>query len=307
MLEEYTFEQDRLDGTFLGMQQVAAFRPDDITVPQVQDIIDDAQSARGTYLDKLTGQTQKVAAFHTALDAVHDTCTTVHAAMRSRYRKDPTSMEQIEKIPVQDQTIGETTQRAEVLVRVWKLLPLPENAPPQPGPLPHYFLPHEGMSVSVLEAQQTALGTSVQQRRSADTEFEKAEAELHTQERRIHDFNVAAGEQGRAQFPDLQSEERELIDSIPTEPPVSAPGPASVQSAEVRSSSSVKLKAASARASKFDWQKLDANQEWQDFAMDVPLSILIAEGLSAGELQFRVRGKNSRGTTEWSDPVSVPL
>jgi len=72
--------------------------------------------------------------------------------MRSRYRKDPVSMESIEKLPVQDQTIAETRLRSTLLLRTWKLLPLPPDAPVQPGPPPHFYIPHDGMKVADFEA-----------------------------------------------------------------------------------------------------------------------------------------------------------
>lgn len=308
MLEEYTFEQERLDGVFYVMQQVATFLPDDKTPMDVMGIIQDATNTRDLYVTKFTVQSSKLAAFHTALAALHDACTSVHASMRSRYRTDRTSLEQIEKLPVQDQTIGETKRRAELMIKVWKLLPLPPGAPVQPGPPPHYFIPYDGMTTTVLEGLMTDLTVCEAERKTADAEFEQAEAQLHAQERTMHDFNVAASAQGRAQFPNMESIEREMIESIPEEPPVSAPAPAVVESWSPTGTGALKLKAASARATKFDWQKLDGGGLWQDYALDVPLSILIATGLPLGvPIEFRVRGKNSRGTTDWSDPATVTL
>jgi len=308
MLEDYNFEIDRLKGVHAVMLLVPTFLPDDLNAAAVQAIVTASETLRdNTYLQKLAEQTAATAAFNGAVEALHDACVSVSAAMRSRYRSDPVSMESIARIPVQDRTIGETRQRATILVKVWKLLPLPPNAPVQPGPLPHYYIPFDGMNVAAFEALQAAMATTEAESKTADAAWEKAEGQLHQQERLVHDLNVAASAQGRAQFPDMNTVERELIESIPEEPPVTAPGTAVITQAESPEAGAARLKVTCPRASRYDWETQTGGGPWEPLIADVPLSVLISTGLPAGNMSFRVKGKNSRGDSEWSEPAEITI
>lgn len=308
MLEEYNFELDRINGVHAVMQLVATFLPDDKAPAAVATMITDAIAVRdGTYLQRHAEKIQADAQFNGSVTAVHDACVSVHGAMRSRYRKDKVSMESIDRIPTQDQSINETRHRGEVLLRTWKLLPLPADAPVQPPPPPHYYIPHDGMNVAAFTTLATTMTTKEAAAKTADGEWEKAEALLHEQDRLLHDFNVAASAQGRAQFPDLSSVERELIESIPEEPPVSAPGTAVITSASSVAPGEARIKVTCARASRFDWEKMVSGGSWETLATNVPLSLLLTTGLDPGNTSFRVKGKNSRGESEWSEPAEITV
>lgn len=308
MLEEYNFELDRTRGTMAVMNLVPTFRPDDKDPAAVQGLIDAAVLVRDDiYLTRYTERNQMDAQSHAAVEALHKANVAVHGAMRSRYRDDKVSLESIEKVPVQDRTPGETRQRATILLKTWLLLPLPANAPVQAGPPPHFYIPYSGMDTTAFALLQTAVSNGEATTKTTDANWEKAEAQLHGQQRLLHDFNVAAGAQGRAQFPDPASLEAELIDSIPSEPPVSAPGTAVITEALATGPGSARLKVSCARASRFDWEKLTAPDTWAPYQADVPLSILIVTGLSAGPHTFRVQGQNSRGESEWSEPVEITV
>jgi len=308
MLEEYNFEVDRLDGTHSVMTLVAAYRPDDKTPADVQTMLTASTTLRdATYLQRHAEKNSADAQFNGALDNLHDACVAVYGAMRSRYRKDPVSMESIAKLPTQDQTIAETRLRSTLLLRTWKLLPLPPDAPVQPGPPPHYYIPHDGMNVAAFEALMNALTTKEAAQKLADGLWEEAEGLLHEQQRTIHDFNVAAGDQGRVQFPDMNTVERELIESIPSEPPVTAPGTAVITQASSDASGEARIKVTCPRASRFDWEKMVSGGAWETLATNVPLSLLLATGLDPGNTSFRVKGKNSRGESEWSEPAEITV
>ena len=113
--------------------------------------------------------------------------------------------------------------------------------------------------------------------------------------------------QGRAQFPDPLSVERELIDSIPTDPAVSAPGACSITQASSDAPGEVRLRVSCERATRYDWERETAPGVWAVVAMDAPLSILVATGLPPGNAKFRVKGKNSVGMSDWSDPAEVTI
>lgn len=308
MLEEYNFELDRLRGTRTVMTLIPTFLPDDKDAAAVQLMITAAEDTRDNiYLQRHAEGTAATAQAGGALKALHDATVSVYGAMRSRYRKDAVSMESIDKLPTQDQNPVETKQRATLLLRTWKLLPLPPDAPAPSGSPPFYYVPYDGMNVTAFEGLMATLVTKEAAAELADGHWEEAEGLLHEQQRVIHDFNVAAGMQGRSQFPDPLTTERELIDSIPTEPPVTAPGTASITEASSTGQGEVRLKASSARASRFDWEKLDENSVWTSFQSDIPLSIMVATGLNAGPATFRVKGKNSRGESEWSEPVEITV
>ena len=251
--------------------------------------------------------TTKTSQFHAAVGPLHEACVLVHSHMTSRYRKDPASLESIARIPVQDRIPDETKLRAGILLKTWKELPLPPGAPAQPPPPPHFYIPTDNMTVGVFEGLQTNFLTKEGEKTTANVLWEKAEGALHKTQREMRDFSVNAAKQGRAQFPDVNTIERELIDSLPDDPPVTAPGTAVISQATALGPDSVKLKASCARASRFDWEQLDNINGWVTLASDVPLSILVQTGLAPGDYQFRVMGKNSRGSSEWSEPVALTL
>ena len=66
-----------------------------------------------------------------------------------------------------------------------------------------------------------------------------------------------------------------------------------------------RIKVTSERAVRLDCEK--SPDVWEPVVTDAPLSVLTITGLDAGNTKFRVRGKNSVGTTEWSEPAEITV
>jgi hypothetical protein len=163
------------------------------------------------------------------------------------------------------------------------------------------------MTLAIFEALLAAKDAALSDEDEAKTDWETAEGELHEQEKILRDFTVAAGGAGRAQFTDPNSVERELIDTIPTDPPVQAPGTCTITQASSDAAGEARIKVTCERAVKFDCEKSTAPDVWESVVTDAPLSLLVITGLAAGNTKFRVRGKNSVGTTEWSESAEISV
>ena len=120
------------------------------------------------------------------------------------------------------------------------------------------------MTITVFE---TAL-EEIRTRRAAfpdtDQDFQKAEAQLHTQQALLEDFATAALEQGRAQFP--SGEEREILDAVPDAPATHIPGKGEITLRSSPGAGAVKLKFDAAHATRFD--VLHAEPESSDWPLE---------------------------------------
>ena len=307
MLEAFDFEVERINTIIAIMGEIPAFRPDDLDVAGVTSLREAALAVRnGEYLPAEQSRNLADANTSAAVKSLHDGCVSVYGTMKSRYRG-TASLEAITRLPVDDQTAADTDKRARSLLALWESLPLPPNAPAQPGPPPHFYIPYEGMTLAVFQALLAAKDAMVATQGPAVADWEIAESQLHEQTRVLRDFTVSAGVQGRAQFPDPLSVERELIDSIPTDPPVSAPGSCTITQASSEAPGEVRLKVSCERATRYDWERETAPGVWAVVATDAPLSILVATGLPPGNAKFRVKGKNSVGESDWSEPAEVTI
>jgi hypothetical protein len=307
MLEEFDFEMDRIN-TIIGiMGEIPIFKPDDLDQAAVIAIRDAALAVRNTkYIPAEQTRNLTAAQATGAVKTLHEACVSVYSTMKLRYR-DTTSLEAIERLPVGDNSSPTTDKRARAIVNLWKQLPLPPNAPVQPGPLPHFYIPYDGMSVAVFEALITAKDTAEETSDAAVTAWELAEGELHEQSAKLRDFTVAAGAYGRAQFPNPASWERDLIDTIPTDPPVAAPGTCTITQASSDNAGEARIKATCERAVKYDVEKSTEPDVWEPLVTDAPLSLVVVTGLAPGNTKFRMRGKNSVGTSEWSEPAEITV
>lgn len=307
MLEAFDFETERVNTIIAIMGELPTFRPDDLDATAVTLMRDVALTVRnGEYLPAEQSRNLAAANETAAVKALHAGCIAVYASMKTRYRE-TASLEAITKLPVDDGTPAETDKRAHSTLDLWKLLPLPPGAPVQPGPGPHTYIPYDGMTVAVFQALLDAKDAAVAVASMAEKDWDVAEGNLHEETRRLRDFTVGAGAQGRAQFPDPLSMERELIDSIPTDPPVSAPGTCTITQASSDAPGEARLKVACERATRFDWERETDPGVWEVVALDAPLSILLATGLPSGNMKFRVKGKNSMGESDWSDPAEITI
>lgn len=301
------FELERISTIIAIMGELPAFRPDDLDVAGVTAIRTGARAVRNDeYIP--AEQTRNIATLNrsTTVEALHDACVAVYGSMKARYRNTP-SMELVTKLPVDDQTPEQTDKRAHAMLALWEKLPLPPNAPVQPGPLPHFYIPYDGMTTAVFDALLAAKDAAQDAQPLAVADWDVAEGHLHEETRRLRDFTVGAGAQGRAQFPDPLTMEWELIDSIPTDPPVSAPGACTITQASSDAPGEARLKVTCERATRFDWERETDPGVWEVVALDAPLSILLATGLPPGQMKFRVKGKNSMGESDWSDPAEITI
>ncbi len=220
--------------------------------------------------------------------------------MKSRYRSDPGSLSAITRLPTDDDTPAKTGTRMQLMIDLWTALP---NPPGSATP----FKAWDTMDLPAFEALYATLNAKRAALSVADEEYEVAEGKLHHQEDLMADSATAALTQGRMQFP-LGTPEREAIDTIPSEPAAQEPGQAVISVATSPAAGEVHLEYDAPHATR--WDVLHQGPGETDFsvvAADVIVKVYDATGLLAGDHQYKVVGRNSRGEGPESSIATVTV
>jgi hypothetical protein len=306
MLESFDFERDRVDSFIAVMNLIPTFHPDGATVASLGPMVAEAASARTAYIDTSTTLSLQRGAVNTAWEQVHDACVSVHAALRSLYRKVPSVLHTIESQPTQDQTRDETDKRAECLAATWAKLPLPPPPyPVPPGPGPHFVVPYAGMPLLTFQGLRSSAISTEGSLPMMVSAFEKEEGRVHASEAAMRDFNVAARQQGLAQF--TSGWQMEVIEAIPTAPPELPPNKGEIASVEAPGGATILVRVTSARASRF---RLEGRQGAGPMIVLVatwPTVRIPATLPATGAWTLRARGENAKGEGEWSDDFAVTV
>jgi hypothetical protein len=302
MLEMYDFAVTQVRYIRAAAELIPSFRPDGKDPTAIGLLIPTPDTVRSTYITALTTVGAQRALRRTSIETLHDTNVDFSAQGKSIYRKQPAVLQQLQRLPTDDQTFQQTITRADQVEALWGTLP-------QVGsPLAPFKVTQGTTSLSL--ADFTALKLIAVNADAGlpaiDQAFQKAEAALHEKMATLEDFSVAAITQGKSQY-DEGTPEREIIDAIPTAPAQQLPEQAVFSLSEFIAPSTIKVEATGTGGTSADyWHKAPGEPDFTKIAQDHigPLT-LTAQPL--GEHEFQAEARNSKGTGPRSDSVFVDV
>ena len=270
-----------------AMEKIPAFRPDGLAPADLQARITTANTVRATFITAETTKNLADGEREEAKEKLHLACIQVYPIMKSRFRKDPGSLSAINKLPVQDRTIGDTVERADKIKSLWTQLP---NPPGSATP----FTAWDTMDLAAFSALVTA-ATTLQEGEGLITQgYEQAQGQLHQAIDDLEDVVTAALIQGRGQF--LEGTEREVIDAIPNEPAQQPPDQAVVSEATSPAPGAAHLKFTAPGGTSFDvMHKGPGDAAFAVVDDDTIERVYDATGGDAGSHDYKVIPRNSRG------------
>ncbi len=296
----FDFEVLQLRYVKAAADEIPSFRPDEKAPADIQAMRDLAEAVKTAY--KSAEQTLNLAdgELDEAQEAAHVLCIQVYAIMKSRFRKDPGSLQAINRLPVQDKTLRETRDRMEAISLLWGKLP---NPPGSPNP----FNAWDTMGKTEFDAVLASLKTKDEAQPGIVQDLENAQGTFQATLDTVEEFVTAALTQGRNQFAEGTAE-REIIDAIPMEPAQSIPLQAVISQATSPAAGQVSLTYGATNATMFDiYQKGPADADFVKIVNDAITKTYSASGLSAGDYQYKVVGENSQGTGAESDVATVTV
>lgn len=290
MLGEFDFHLLQLQHIKAAMDQIATFRPILMTPAQMQTEYDNGVTMRTEYQSKKTALNLARGELAEKQDDAHQTAIGVYGVMKTRYRKDPGSLDAINNLPTKDQTVEETRVRMEMMTALWSQLPNDPFAVP-PGP----FVAWAAMNQAAFDAKLATMKTAQAALVAAVGDFEMAEGDLHAKDAHMADLAVAGLEEGRSQFA-VGTPEREVIDAIPIEPATQEPNQAVISVATSPAAGQAHLEFDALHATSFDvLHKGPGDIDFTTVADDAIEKVYNATGLAAGNHEYKVIGQNSRG------------
>ena len=300
MLDEFDFHLLQTRYAREAMNDFANFRPDDLTIANVDALIAGAGLVRTAYLDAKTDYDLAMGGRNSTISALHDACVSVFGIMKTRFRKDAISTEVIAKLPVDDRTAAETLKRGQSISILWGKLPHP------PGSVAE-FKAWDTMDQDAFDDLVTAADTQLNTFTSETDDFEEAQGNLHAKDAELADFITAALAQGRHQFAP-GTPQRELIDKIPTTPAQQAPTKAVITAATSPAAHEAHLEFDAPHATSFDvLHKAPGATTFTLVAEDTLQNTYNATALAPGAHDYKIIGRNSRGTGPASDVSTVPV
>ncbi len=290
MLGEFDFHLLQIQSIKAAMDQLPTYQPLAKTPAQMQTEYDNALAVRADYLTKLRGLSLARGELHEKTEEAHQVAIGVYGVMKSRYRKDPGSLEAINGLPTQDQTFEQTRVRMDDMSSLWSQLPDDPYADP-PGPMVAW----PGMDQTAFDATRDTMVTAHSNFVTTNGAFEKAEGDLHAKDAQLGNLAVDSLAEGRGQFAE-GTPEREVIDAIPTEPAQQPPDQAVIGVATSPGVGQAHLEFSANHATSYDvFQRLAGEPDFVLVADDIIETSYDASDLPAGTYEFQVIGQNSRG------------
>lgn len=298
MTESYDFHILQLRYIREAMNNFANYRPDDWTVALVDAFIAGAKTVRNDFLTAKTDFDLAMGGRNSAVANLHDACVAVFGIMKTRYRKDAVSSEVIAKLPTVDKTPAETLRRAQAISILWGKLP---NPPGSATP----FKAWDTMDKTAFDALLAALDTKLDTFTNETDDYEEAQGNLHKKDGEMEDYITAALAQGRYQFPE-GTPQREVIDAIPSDPAQQSPAKAVITAATSPAAGQAHLEFSATHATSYDvLHKGPGDAAFTVVADDIIQKFYNATGLAAGAHEYKLVGRNSRGTGPESDVSTV--
>jgi hypothetical protein len=298
MTEEYDFHILQLRYIREAMNDFANYQPDDWTVALVDTFITGAKGVRTDFLDAKTEFDLAMGGRNSAHALLHDACVSVFGILKTRFRKDTVSSEVTAKLPVDDKTPADTLRRAQAISILWGKLP---NPPGSATP----FKAWDTMDKTAFDALLAALDTKLETFTNETDDYEEAQGNLHKKDAEMTDFIGAALAQGRHQFPE-GTPQREVIDHIPTTPAQQPPAKAVITAATSPGAGAARLEFSANHATSYDvLHKGPGDTAFTLVADDIIVTTYNATGLVAGAHEYKLVGRNSRGTGPESEVSTV--
>jgi hypothetical protein len=300
MFGEFDFHLLQVQYLKGAMDQLPAFQPQGLTPAQVQAQYEAGTAVRVDFQAKAATRNLSRGDMLVKQADAHRAATGIYGVMKVRYRKEPRALEAIAKLPTKDQTVAETIIRVEAMSSLWGQLPNdPFTDPPAP------FVAWGEMTKAAFDAKLAALKEAQSAFVRADESYEMAQGDLHAKDEELADLATACLAEGRAQFP-AGTPEREVLDSIPTEPATQLPAQAALTLAQSPAPGQVHLEYSAAHATSYDvLHKGPGETEFTIAADDVIETAYNAAELPAGEHEYKVIGQNSRGSGEEGEVAGV--
>ena len=300
MLDEFDFHLLQIRHVREAMNDFVNFRPDDLTVANVDTLLTGARATRTAFLGAKTDFDLAMGGRNSAISALHDACVSVFGIMKNRFRKDPVSTEVIAKLPVDDRTAGDTLKRGQSISILWGKLPNP------PGSVAE-FKAWDTMDKDAFDDLVTAADTHLDTFTNETDDFEEAQGHLHAKDAELTDFITAALAQGRHQFAP-GTPQRELIDKIPTTPAQQAPTKAVITAATSPAAHEAHLEFDAPHATSFDvLHKGPGATTFTVVADDTLQNTYNATALAPGAHEYKIIPRNSRGPGPASDVSTVTV
>jgi len=302
MFGEFDFHLLQVQYLKGALDQIPAFQPQGMTPARVQALYEAGMAVRVDFQAKAAARNLARGEMLEKQADTHKAATGIYGVMKVRYRKEPRALEAIAKVPTKDQTVAETITRVEAMSSLWGQLPNdPFTDPPAP------FVAWGGMDKAAFDAKLAALKQAQSAFVRADESYERAQGDLHAKDEELADLATACLAEGRAQFP-TGTPEREVLDSIPTEPATQLPDQAEITLAQSPAPGQVHLEYSAAHATSYDLlHKGPAETEFALVADDVIETAYDAADLATGEHEYKVVGQNSRGSGLESEAASVAV
>lgn len=307
MLTQFDFAVTQLRYVKAAMDEIPSYRPDGQTPAQIQALIGSAAPIRTLYITAKTTLDGARALRRTTITDLHDACVDFGEQARNTYRKNPTVIQCLERLPTDDRSFQDTLARADAILAQWAQLPL-IGTPPAAFAVAQVTATLTLAGMTALRDAAVGTDTNIP---LVDQDFQLQESTLHTKQREMEDQVTSALAQGRSQFPE-GTLEREIIDAIPTESPRNVPGKALISSAVNTVPGTVQLDYNCAGATSFDiFMQSPGSPDFLIVAEDILEKVYDVTGLAPStppdQYSFYVRGRNSRGFGEDSDVVSVDV
>jgi len=288
MFELFDFERLQLRYVKAAMDEIPSFRPDGATPADAQAIIDAANVDRTAFQGAEADLNLARGELEERRGEMHLLCVQVYPIMKSRYRKDPGSLSAINRLPVEDKTVAQTTARGEGISTLWSKLP---NPPGSATP----FKAWDTMDKTAFDTLLSTLKTQSEGFGGIDQDYQNAQGKLHAAIDRMEDFVTAALIQGRSQFTE-GTPNREVIDAIPMEPAQQPPDQAVISAATSPAPGAGHIEFDANGGTSFDvLHKGPADAAFSIVADDTIARVYDATGLVAGSHDYKVIPRNSRG------------
>jgi hypothetical protein len=296
MLEMYDFTVTQVRYIKAAMDQIASFRPDGLSPVDVAALTPNPDPIRANYVTKLTAAGVARDARNNGATAVHDLGVLFLSQARSTYRKNPSVLEQLDRIMTKDQTFTNCMTRGDQTSAVWGTLP---NVGTPPAP---FKVLRDGTLVPKAD-----LDTLIANARAADVAlpgldqlFQKAEGDLHVKHHELDDFVSAALNLGRSAYSEGTAE-RDMIDAIPSVPATHEPDKAVIASL-VFDGGQVTITYDALHATTYKiFVKLPGASDFTQVAEDRIEKTFSLPLDTHGDWEFKVVGHNSRGDGPESD------
>lgn len=303
MLIQFDFTLLQLRYIHAAMTEIPSYRPDGLTLGEMAAQIAEAEGFQSDYVQGGNEVEGARVRRRVSNEQLHDLCVDFRAQAKSRFRKDDSLGQRLNRLPVDDRTFVETMKRADLIVALWADLP-------QVGSPLAPFTVGQGTE-NVTLAEFTALRDATRALESelvaSNQAFQAAEIAMRVNRARFADFVTAALEQGRSRY-SKGTAERKVIDAIPKIPAAKAPGQATITALSAPTPDKIQASYTAKGATSYSISsRLAGETTWVEQVKNTKENTAEFPVAAPGMYEVKVRPRNSRGSGKESEIVSVSV